>query len=181
MRPKRRPLVPRHNRPRNTHDKTDKASDQGMPHRPIRSKPRRNIAAQNTKDNPIRRSQHQRPIAHRLPPRRKHAHRMQHHIGDRCQNNAHHNPGNHSPNTPANASRRDHDCLHNSIDESQTPSSLPQFTTIPSVIRTSPTRRESSPPAKSLYFDLTKGVNSKGHPKLKPSSPSREVQVEVQT
>jgi hypothetical protein len=109
MRPKRRPLVPRHNRPRNTHNKTDKASDQGMPHRPIRSKPRRNIAAQNTKDNPIRRSQHQRPIAHRLPPRRKHAHRMQHHIGDRCQNNAHYNPGNHSRNTPA---RRTHNCLH---------------------------------------------------------------------
>jgi hypothetical protein len=125
MRPKRRALVPRHNRPRNTHDKTDKAGNHGMPHWPIRSKSRRDIAAHNTKDNPIRRRQHQRPIAHRLPPRRKHAYRMQHHIGDSCQNNTHHNPGNHSPNASANASGRAH-----SPPRSQIPSSLRQLTTI---------------------------------------------------
>jgi hypothetical protein len=111
MRPKRRPLVPRHNCPRNTHNKTDKAGDHGVSHRPIRSKPRCDIAADNTKHNPIRRSQHQRPIAHRLPPRRKHAHRMQHHIGDSRQNNAHHNPADHSANTPPKASRRAHNRL----------------------------------------------------------------------
>jgi hypothetical protein len=35
-------------------------------------------------------------------------------------------------------------------------------TTIPSVIRTSLIRRKSSPPAKSLYFDLTRGCFIRG-------------------
>src|SRR5260370_39406818 len=134
MRPERRPTIPRRNRPRNTHNKTNKASDQGMPHWAIRSKPSRDIAAHNTKDNPIRRGQHKRPIIHRLPPRTKHAHRMQHHVRDEGQHNPHHNPGNHSPNAPANTSRGAHNRLHGS----QTPSSLPQLTTIPSMNLTNP-------------------------------------------
>jgi hypothetical protein len=108
MRPKRRPLVPRYNRPRNTHNKTDKPGDQGMPHWAIRSKPSRNIAAHNAEDDPIRGSQHKRPITHRLPPRRKHADSMQHQVADERQHNTHHNPGNHSPNAPANTSGRTH-------------------------------------------------------------------------
>ena len=99
MRPKLRPAIPRNNRSSNTHDKSDKARHHRMPHRPVRSEPRRNITSRHPKHSAISRSQRQRPIAHRLSPRRKHTSLMQHNIGGESQRDSRHHPCNHSPNT----------------------------------------------------------------------------------
>jgi hypothetical protein len=106
MRPKRRPLVPRNCSAGNTRKKTDDTNPHGMPHRPVRSKPRRNIAAHDGKHNAIRRRQHQRPIAQWLPQRRKHTHLMQHRVGDQRQDKDHDNSGDHGPNASTHTSRR---------------------------------------------------------------------------
>jgi hypothetical protein len=132
VRPKRYPAIPRRSRTDDAHHETKNPWNHRVPHRPVRRQPRRHITTQNAKDDPIHRCQRQRTIARRLPRGRKDSHRIQDQIRHKSQRNRDHDPGNHSPNAPANASGRVH-----SPPRSQIPSSLRQLTTIHPLFRRS--------------------------------------------